>query len=178
MRSKQIKKYIILSPDAIGMEKYVRRYKDHHSKFIHASWLLKEDLGKTVVLPDMHGIDTTYEIYGLWDNESSRIKVLLKDVNGGPFMIEESKVISHALGYTRMRNLVTGEEHKWDYVNQSKFFQITNRTDLIEEVEDTPLTTIDDEDEGYYDEEEENYVDPLVKALQDDLTDDGDSSAL
>jgi hypothetical protein len=179
MRSRQIKKYINMSPNAIGIDKYTKRYRDHHSKFIHSSWLLLEDLGRTVTLPDMHGSDTTYEIFGVWDADGSRVKIMLKDVNGGPFLIEESKIVSQALGYTRMRNAVNGEEHKWDYINQKQHFQIMSKgSELLEDVAELGEEEITDAFGDSFNEDEEEYVDPLVKALQDELTDDGDSSAL
>jgi hypothetical protein len=171
---RKILKYISMSPNAIGIERYVRRYMDQHSKFVHGSWLMKEDWGREVTMPDDDGVDQTYTIYGMWSLEGSKVKIMLKHTEGGPFRIEESKLIAQAMGYSRMRNLVTGEEHTWDFVPSNRMHK------YIDEEGDSRPAVVFRDDEAYTnedeDENEETYVDPLVKALQDALTEDEDTA--
>jgi hypothetical protein len=165
-------KYIAMSPNAIGIEKYVRRYMDQHSKFVHSSWLLKEDWGREVTLPDRDGSDQVYSIYGMWSMDGSKVKVMLKRIDGGPFLIEESKIIANAMGYNRMRNAVTGLEYTWDYVPNSSMWKYTDADD-----DARPAVTFRDDDAYVTDDEDDResaYVDPLVKAMQDAITDDED----
>jgi len=158
--------YITLSSDSPSLPRFRYDYLNQHSKFIHASWLLKEDIDREV---EMEG--RKYNIFGLWEVHNGRYTILLKPVDGGAYLIADSKQVAIGLGYSRMRNLVTGVEYTTDLVtSKGKFF-----------VEERPIeekVTDEDGDSEWEDEEDDNFIDPLVKALQDDLIDDGDSSAL
>lgn len=172
MAARRFIKYLTLNPNAIGIEKYVQRYNDQHSKFVHASWLLLEDRGRTVVLPDADGSDETYEIYGVWTVDGSRVKIMLKSLRGGPFLLEDSKIVSAALGYSRMRNAVTGAEYNWDYVPSNRVGKMVTETVYAELQK--PAVQFRDDDAYTDDDTQDFYVDPLVKALQDDITDGND----
>jgi len=159
--AKNVNKWVSFNPDAIGMDKYTKGYLNQHSKFMHASWLIKADYGREVVLDEK-----VYTIWGLWDVVGTRYQVMLKPIEKGAFRIEDSKTISTALGYTRMRNTVTGEEHKWDFTKNTELVSVSSTIDKkVKTTYEDELTT-----------EEDAYVDPLVKALMDDITDDGDIS--
>jgi len=160
--------YISLSDDSPALKRFRYEYTNQHSKFIHASWLIKEDLDREV---EMYGVK--YTIFGLWDMSSGKYTILLKNMAGGAYLIANSKEVANALGYVRMRNLVTGIEYASDLVpSKGLVFSGPPPVAVIED-EDTEDEDIDDEDN-----DDEDYIDPLVKALQDDITDDGDSSAL
>lgn len=168
--------YISLSSDSPALKRFRYEYTNQHSKFIHASWLIKEDIDREV---EMYGVK--YTIFGLWDMSASKYTILLKPVNGGAYLIANSKDVSNALGYVRMRNLVTGVEYATD-LQPTKGLTYAGTTTVIVE-EDVTVKNEDDitdEDENTEDEntEDEDYIDPLVKALQEDIMDDGDSSAL
>jgi hypothetical protein len=161
--------YISLSSESPSLPRFRTDYLNQHSKFIHSSWLLKEDIDREV---EMEG--RKYTIFGLWEVHNGRYTILLKPVEGGAYLIADSKQVAIGLGYSRMRNLVTGVEYSSDvFSSKGKFF-----------VEERPVeekTSDKDEDidnEWEESDEEEEFIDPLVKALQDDLIDDGDSSAL
>jgi hypothetical protein len=158
--------YISLSSDSPALKRFRYEYTNQHSKFIHASWLIKEDLDREV---EMYGVK--YTIFGLWDMSSGKYTILLKNMEGGAYLIANSKDVANALGYVRMRNLVTGKEYTSDLVpSKGLVFSGPPPVTVIDE-------DIEDEDTDE-DTDDEDYIDPLVKALQDDITDDGDSSAL
>lgn len=173
-------KYTKFPKNAFGMEKYINQYRNHHSKFIHNSWLLLEDLGREVTIEGKN-----YTIWGMWENDGRRCTIMLDPVDGGYLRLEDSRNVANALGYRRMRNAVTGEEHNWDfpkrgwtaldYINSKD--QKTMQLEKLEEKN----SDLDDESEGewpeYKEDEDSDYVDPLIKALQDDITDDGDISS-
>jgi hypothetical protein len=159
-------KLLSLSPSS--EEKFRKEYLNDHSKFIHTSWLLKEDLGKTSVI---NGVNWT--IVGLWDIEGIRRQILLRSENG-TYAFEDSKIVCQGMGIYNMRNLVTGQEHK-DWVFTSKNLtpmDISSDENESEEIEESGVwTRIDDETSN---EDEDEIVDPLVKALQEDITDEYD----
>jgi hypothetical protein len=170
--TKQKNKFLNINANAVGMSKYRDDFSSQLSKFIHCSWIIKEDLDREVTV---NGVD--YTIWGLYDIHHSRYHILLKPVGTGAFLIEDSKVVAHALGYSRMRNLVTGVERQFDFWRKGKV--------LLETKGDSKLDSNTDHDsEGDVDtagewvsSKKEEYVDPLIKAMQDDLIDDGDTSA-
>jgi len=169
MKNMKKNHYISLDSTSPSLPRFRNDYLNQHSKFIHASWLLKEDIDREV---EMEG--RMYTIFGLWEVHNGRYTILLKPIDGGAYLIADSKQVAIGLGYSRMRNLVTGVEYASDtFSSKGKFF-----------VEERPVeekTSNSDEDldnEWEEDSDEEDFIDPLVKALQDDLIDDGDSSAL
>ena len=95
---------------------------------------------------------------------------MLKPIEGGPYFIADSKIVANALGYTRMRNAVTGVEHKFDMIGK-KYVVAIPITPIVDDED------VEDEDTENEDEDgDEGFVDPLIKALEDDITDDGDTS--
>jgi hypothetical protein len=97
---------------------------------------------------------------------------MLKPVEGGPFFLANSKEVSRAMGYSKMRNTVTGKEHTFDYAyNGYNAITPVGIASIAESDEDE-----DDEDIVDEHDEDDNEIDPLVKALQDELIDDGDTS--
>jgi len=126
-----------------------------------------EDFDRKVTL---NGIE--YTIFGMYDSFSSQYDIMLKPVKGGAFYLATSKEVAHALGYSRMRNLITGEEHKWDMRGKRGPLTVLPPS----EIEDNSANEDEDTEEDEYTEETEEFIDPLVKALQDDITDDGDMS--
>ena len=166
-------KYLNINAESVGMCKYRKDFTNQHSKFLHSSWLLKEDLDKQVTL---NGTD--YTIWGLYDIHHSRYYILLKPVGTGAFYIEDSKTVARALGYTRMRNLVTGVEHPYDYFRRKGLISVdTKETAELPAKVDRNADVDEDMPGDWVPAKEGEYVDPLVKALQDDLIDDGDTSA-
>ena len=132
-------------------EKFKNAFLREHAKFIHGSWLVKSDLGKTF---NLEGQEWT--IAGLW-NMGNRKQILVK--SGDTYALEESKAISQALGYANMRNLITEEEHGWNLEEKN--------TKLIalekEEPEEMPNVweRIDSEEN-----EEEEELDPIEQAIR------------
>ena len=163
---------------SISEEKFRNYFISDHSKFIHGSWLIKEDLDREVVI-DGH----EWRIAGLWDLVMFRREILLRGKNG-QYAIEESKVIANALGHFNMRNLVNGEEHKgWVFDEKSKnlipieqeFVELDSETDLekhgnAEEANDPGVWASRDR-ELLTEEDDSDDVDPLVKTLQKSLSD-------
>lgn len=163
-------RHILLSKSAI--QKFRKIYLSQHSKFIHSSWLLKEDIDRVVNMNDVE-----YTIAGLWDIVNARYIVLLNPTAGGSCFIADSKEVAHALGYSKMRNPVTGIEHKFSYVTKKNLIYI-GESEVVADRE----VDVDEDIEGDWEkyskeDEDEEFIDPLVKALQDDITDDGDISA-
>jgi hypothetical protein len=156
--------------------KFRQNYINDHSKFIHASWLLKEDLDKKSVING-----TEWTIVGLWDLAGTRRLILLKSERGS-YAFEDSKIVSEGMGFFNMRNQVTGVEHKnWYFKGSDKVIltalppEETADTSK-DEVEETSgiwtqfdkETVVEDEDQVEDDEE----IDPLVQALREDISDD------
>jgi len=171
MKSTKKNHYITLSKDSPSLPRLRKDYLNHHSKFIHSSWLLKKDIDREVEMEDR-----TYTVFGLWEVQNGRYNIMLKPVEGGAFLLADSKQVAHAMGYSRMRNLVTGVEHNFDYEwDKDYVYQGTSKN---EEKNEDNNNTSDDWEEHTDGEEDNDMIDPLVKALQDDLIDEGDSSAV
>lgn len=165
-------KFLNISADAVGMSKYRDDFSSQLSKFIHCSWIIKEDLDREVTIK---GVD--YTIWGLYDIHHSRYHILLKPVGTGAFLIEDSKTVAHALGYSRMRNLVTGVERQFDFFRKGKVSLETKGDVKLDNKADHDQNEDVDTAEGWGSSKNKEYVDPLIKAMQDDLIDDGDTSA-
>jgi len=176
MANYKVNRYISLDLKSHSLPRYRKEYLNQHSKFIHASWLLKEDIDREVTLNDIK-----YTIFGIWEVVNSKYNIMLKPVEGGPFYIADSKAVANALGYVRMRNLVTGEEHKSDLIGKRKnlitMLESESESINLNEEEEDNLSEWDNSPQDDLDEEDgEGDIDPITQALQDDLTDDGDTS--
>jgi len=158
----KVNRYITLTSDSPSLPKFRKDYLNQHSKFIHSSYCLKEDIDRELEINDIQ-----YRIFGLWAVVGGNYTIMLQPIHGGPFYLADSKEVAGAMGYTRYRNLVTGVEHTWDYANKGVTYKLTTK----------PVADVED-DEDIVDEhdEDDNEIDPLVKALQDELIDDGDTS--
>ena len=164
-------RYISFSTNSPSLPKFRKSYISQHSKFVHSSWLIKEDLDREVTLNE-----TQYTIYGLWDVLGPKAIIMLKPVKEGSYYLADSHEVANALGYLRMRNTVTGVEHNWD-MGKKRGQLIAVHT---QQPEEERSVDVDEDMEGEfvkYTEEAEEFVDPLIKALQDDIIDDGDISA-
>jgi hypothetical protein len=179
-------KYVSLVQNSVDTLR--RDYIREHSKFIHSSYLLLEDLDKEV---EMYG--KKYTIAGLWDIIGYSKIILLKSLTGG-YAYTDSKEVAEALGYKKFRNFVTGKEITYDISAVYKYNQMMNKslvdamepavmekevdtddeisTDHIKPREDEDTVT-QERDHEYVPEDEDNNnefveeeVDPLVKALR------------
>jgi hypothetical protein len=159
--------YFSVDPLAIGMDRYVKIYRNYHRRFIHSSWLTDSDLNREVTVD---GVD--YTIFGMWDNENNEVVIMLQPVDGkGPFRLCDSKVVAQNLGYTKMRNLVTGEQlvvGVEDAIRYNSYLSVDLMTDNEEE-------TGDDEDETDILEDEND--DQVYQELLESIIDDGDLAA-
>ena len=153
---------VYLSPTMAGIESYIKIYKNYHSRWIHTSWLLLEDLNRPVTYEDVD-----YTIFGMWDNENSEVIIMLKPVTRGAFRLLNSKKVAIALGYNRMRNLLTGEVRPYGVEDVA----VKNSGVLVETYSDDD---IEDED---FDDTEETENDTVYQELIDDIIDSGDSAA-
>ncbi len=160
--------YFTIDPLAIGMNRYVKIYKNYHRRFIHSSWLVESDLNREVTVD---GID--YTIFGMWDNENSEVVIMLQPISGkGPFRLLESKKVAQALGYHKMRNLVTEKElviSVEDAIRINSYLSVDLMTDteIEEEDEENENVDVDVEDED----------DQVLQDLLNSIIDDGDLSA-
>jgi len=160
----KVNKYITLTTDSPSLPKFRKEYLNQHSRFIHCSWLLKEDIDREV---EMNGIK--YTVFGLWEIIGTDWVIMLKPIEGGPFFLSNSKDVARAMGYSKMRNAVTGVEHNFDYAyNGYKVITPTGPATIMESEDDDIVDEREDDDD--------NEIDPLVKALQDELIDEGDTS--
>ena len=155
---------VCLSPAMAGIERYIKIYKNYHSRWIHTSWLLLEDLNRPVNYEDVD-----YTIFGMWDNENSEVIIMLKPVTRGAFRLINSKKVAIALGYNRMRNLLTGEVRPYGVEDVA----VKNSGVLVETYSDDE---IEDEDEDV-DNTDETVDDTVCQELINDIIDTGDSSA-
>ena len=165
MAAGKVNKYITLDSNSHALPRFRKEFLNQHNKFIHASWCLREDIDRELELNDIK-----YAIFGLWDMAGGRYNIMLKPIEGGPYFIADSKIVANALGYTRMRNAVTGVEHKFDMIGKKYVVAIPTTPIVVDE--DVEAEAEDNEDEDG----DEGFVDPLIKALEDDITDDGDTS--
>ena len=158
--------YLNVSPQ---LENKVReRFIIDHSKFIHSSWLISSDLGKTSVING-----ETWTVIGLWEVAGTKRLIVIKS-EAGRYAMVDSKVVANGMGYFNLRNLVTGEESKASAFgkNLKMLPQEMPEEDTNITKEETSGVWRDDEDFNEQDEnEEDEYVDPLVKALRDNISD-------
>jgi hypothetical protein len=163
-------KYVNISS---SLEKKFRdQFLMDHSKFIHASWCLKEDIDKKTTID---GVEFT--IVGLWDVAGIRRNILLRTERGS-YAFEDSKIVSQGMGFFNMRNLVTGKEHpNWVFGGKQvatilESTEDTSKEESTEDIASGVWSKIDNEslpeDE---DTDEVEEIDPLVKALQQDISD-------
>lgn len=158
-------KYITLIPGAAN-----RMRKDfirEHSKFIHSSWCILEDLDKKV---EMYGI--TYTIAGLWDVIGFKKQILLKAENG-TYAYVDSQEVANALGYTKFRNLVTGKEVDYDLaaeyrLKKARKLSVIPAEGYEDETEEIVSEVIVDEDAIVEDDfefaEDESYIPDMVES--------------
>ncbi|NBO22355.1 hypothetical protein EBU94_03305 [bacterium] len=163
-RSSDRIKYFSVDPLAIGMHRYVRIFRNYHRRFIHSSWLIESDLNREVTI---NGID--YTVFGMWDNDNPEVIIMLQPIDGkGPFLLEDSKVVAQNLGYTKMRNLVTGKELVMgveDAIRLNSYLSVELMTDEEEDVVDE------------IDETDELEDDQVYQDLLESIIDDGDLAA-
>jgi len=182
-------KHISLQPQSA--ESCRRLFVREHAKFIHSSYVIAEDLGKTVTFNELD-----YTIVGLWDIIGFKRNILIKEVGKETsYAFADSKVIAEGLGFTNYRNLVTGVQVNYDMAAEyrikkankfklealealedidpvvvDEFESIDDEDEEVIVTEDDDNTTIDDD--SYEDDLEKNpedddeEVDPLVKALR------------
>jgi len=162
-------KFLNILTDGPAMDRFRNDYLNQHSRFIHSSWLLKSDIDRVV---NIKGAD--YTIAGLWDIAGSSWLIVLKSQTGRGIYVIDSKQVAHYLGYSRMRNLITGEEHTWDIRPTRELTSLGETSAFVP----TDVATEEDEEKEIDEiEDDEEYVDPLVQALLDNMTDEGDTSA-
>jgi hypothetical protein len=180
--------YVSLTQHSV--EKFRKDFIREHSKFIHSSYLLEEDLDKTV---ELHG--KKYRIAGLWDTIGYKKIILLAGEKG--YAYTDSQEVANALGFTKFRNFVTGKEITYDLSVIYRYNQMMNtrfvetaeamekEVDLDEDVNETEKTTSQEDDglptherDNEYvseedDEETPEEVDPLVRVLRGSEEDSG-----
>jgi len=176
-------KYVSLTK--FSEERLRKDYINQHSRFIHSSWLLLEDLDKEV---ELYG--RNYRIAGLWDTAGHKKIILLQNTENNTYAYTESKEIANALGFTKFRNLVTGKEITYDLEAEAKVKEWMNKQKIGEtpvvqpdENSDEVITKDEDLDEVILerdkeyvnedDDENAEEIDPLVRALQIDEDDSG-----
>jgi hypothetical protein len=182
-------KHISLQPQSA--ETCRKLYVREHAKFIHSSYTIAEDLGKTVTIDDFD-----YTIVGIWDIIGFKKNILLKEVGKETsYAYADSKIVAEALGFTNYRNLVTGEQVPYDMAAEFRIKKANKfKLEALEALEDIEPVVIDefesiddeidedevivDEDEAIIDddsfeddleenpEDEDEDIDPLVKALR------------
>jgi len=159
-------------------------YISDHSKFIHASWLLKEDLDRVSVIDGEN-----WRIAGLWDLILFRREILLRNERG-QYAVEDSRIVSEGLGHYKMRNRITGEESNWSLGETTHLAPLENAQpqESVESVESVDSLDDVEETSGVWDqrdremaqeetfsEDDQEFLDPLVKALQQALGDEDDN---
>lgn len=175
-------KYVSLHKNSL--DKLRNDYIREHSKFIHSSYLLLEDLDKEVVIKGKK-----FTIAGLWDVIGYRKIILVRAENGNHAHLD-SKEVAAALGFTTFRNFVTGEPITYDIAAQNTYDSMMKKIKIeaeeavpmvaiVESDEDETTETTEeddvlvlDRDDEYVPEDEDTVededVDPLVKALRED----------
>lgn len=175
-------KYVSLSK--FSEQRLRKDYINQHSRFIHSSWLLLEDLDKEV---ELYG--RNYRIAGQWDTAGSKKIILLQNTENNTYAYTDSQEVANALGFTKFRNLVTGKEITYDLAAEAKVKEWLNKQKIGETPVEQPDEEIDEvitkdedldevileRDNEYVDEDEESEeeLDPLVRALQIDEDDSG-----
>jgi hypothetical protein len=182
-------KHISLQPQSA--ETCRKLYVREHAKFIHSSYTIAEDLGKTVKINEFD-----YTIVGIWDIVGHKKNILLKEVGKETsYAYADSKIVAEALGFTNYRNLVTGVQVPYDMAAEFRIKKANKfKLEALEALEDIEPVVIDefesiddevDEDEVIIDEDnaiidddsfeddleenpedEDEDIDPLVKALR------------
>lgn len=181
-------KHISLQPQSA--ETCRKLYVREHAKFIHSSYTVSEDLGKTVTIEDFD-----YTIAGIWDIVGFKKNILLKEVGKETsYAYADSKIVAEALGFTNYRNLVTGVQVNYDMAAEFRIKKANKfKLEALEALEDIEPVVVDEfesiddeidedvivededtivEDESYEDdldenpEDEDEDIDPLVKALR------------
>jgi len=162
-------KHISLQPQSA--ETCRKLYVREHAKFIHSSYTITEDLGKTVKIDEFN-----YTIAGIWDIIGFKKNILLKEVGKETsYAYADSKIVAEALGFTNYRNLVTGEQVPYDMAAEYRIKKANKfKLEALEALEDIEpvvvdeFESIDDEDEdGIVTEDEDTIVED--DSLDDDL---------
>jgi hypothetical protein len=152
---------VYLSPNMVGIDRYVSTFKNYHSRCYHSSWLLLEDLNKSLTYKEVE-----YTIFGMWDNESSENVIMLKPKTKGAYLLVNSKKVAQALGYHKMRNLATHETRPYGI------------EDVVLKANSDQLETMEEEETLEEDfTENEVETDNIYQDLIDDIIDEGDSAS-
>lgn len=149
-------RYVSLT--AHSLDKLRNDYIKEHSKFIHSSYLLLEDLDKVVEIKGKN-----FRIAGLWDIIGYR-KIILMQAENGSHCYLDSKEIAAALGFTTFRNFVTGKPITYDIAAQKSYDQMMNKIKI--ENEAAPTAEIDD-DRIVEDEVIEESIDEIDAPIMD-----------
>ena len=178
-------------------ERLRKDYINQHSRFIHSSWLLLEDLDREV---ELYG--RKFRIAGLWDVQGYKKIILLQNLENlnGSYAHTHSEEVARALGYTTFRNLVTGKEITYNLADEAKVKEWLNKRKISEtpveqpeEITEDLDTEIDEDvvekeeldDDGVVLDRDNEYVDnedgdeekidddPLIRALRIDEDDSG-----
>jgi hypothetical protein len=75
------------------------------------------------------------------------------------YALEESKAVAQAMGYSNMRNLITGEEHSWNLEEKK------GKLILIEKEEEEDMPNVWEKVDAEDDDEEEE-LDPIEQAIR------------
>jgi len=127
-----------------------------------------------------------WRIAGLWDLILFRREILLRNERG-QYAVEDSRIVSEGLGHYKMRNRITGEESNWSLGETTHLAPLENAqpqesaesaesADSLDTVEETSGVWDQRDlemapDEETFSEDDQEFLDPLVKALQQALTD-------
>lgn len=109
-------KFLNISDDDYLVQKLVYTYKNEHSKCVHGSYLILSDLGEHFFLKK-----EKYIISGLWNIIGKTRNILIQNLQTLKYYFEDSKIISEALGYSNLRNLVTNTEIDWSLTDDYKY---------------------------------------------------------
>ena len=107
-------KYVSLTK--FSEERLRKDYINQHSRFIHSSWLLLEDLDKEV---ELYG--RNYRIAGLWDTAGHKKIILLQNTENNTYAYTESKEIANA--YSELNDPIDQQHLKCKINQQNPLLQ-------------------------------------------------------
>jgi hypothetical protein len=109
-------KFLNISEDEYLVQKMIDAYLNEHSKCVHGSYLVLNDLGESFSIKK-----EKYVIIGLWNITGKTRNILVRNLQTQKYYFEDSKIIAEALGYNNLRNLVTNTEIDWNLTDDYKY---------------------------------------------------------
>jgi hypothetical protein len=159
-----------LSP--ISLENCRKLFVKDANRCIRPGWIHPSDMGKTIQLDDQQ-----WTIIGGWDSGKKNYNDILLRTERGALGFADPQDVAKAMGFKKVRNLITGEPLTWSIDNTSGMSHIATREADILEAEVTEELPDEWKAINVDGEEEEDLTEddnPLVRAVAEQMREEGE----